>query len=133
MANKGFVAGSRATGFTLIEVMLALSIFALAALAAVKAASEHLNSIGYLQDKTFARFVASDRMSELSLETRWPPENNQTGMARNAEQDWYWHQQVEQTAISDFRMVTIRVNDQEFTDNDDLDSIFTLTQYVGRQ
>jgi len=133
MVNRGFVAASRATGFTLIEVMLALSIFALAALAAVKAASEHLNSIGYLQDKTFARYVAADRLALLSLETRWPPENNRTGVMRNAEQDWYWHQQVEQTAISDFRMVTIRVNDREFTDNDDLSSIFTLSQYVGRQ
>lgn len=119
-------------GFTLIEVMLALSIFGLAALAGVKAATDNLNSVGFIQDKTFARYVAANRLAVLSLSTRWPPENNETGSERNGDKEWFWQQQVQQTAMSDFRAVTIRVSDRPFTAEDD-SSVYSLTRYVGRR
>ncbi|RUO65948.1 type II secretion system protein GspI [Pseudidiomarina planktonica] len=122
----------RTLGFTLIEVMLALSIFGLAALAGVKAATDNLNSVGFIQDKTFARYVAANRLAELSLSTRWPPANNQTGSERNGDKEWFWQQQVQETAMSDFRAVTIRVSDRQFTEEDD-SSVYSLTRYVGRR
>ncbi|MEX1221519.1 MAG: type II secretion system minor pseudopilin GspI [Idiomarina sp.] len=119
-------------GFTLIEVMLALSIFGLAALAGVKAATDNLNSVGFIQDKTFARYVAANRLAELSLSTRWPPENNEIGSERNGEKEWFWQQQVQETAMSDFRAVTIRVSDREFSAEND-SSVYSLTRYLGRR
>lgn len=124
----------KAAGFTLIEVMLALAIFGMAALAAVKAATDHLSSVGYLQDKTFARYVASNRLAELSLTTTWPPANNVTGSEMMAGKEWFWQQQVAETAVGDFRAVNIRVSDQEFdADDDDQTSIYQLSRYVGRR
>ena len=55
-------------GMTLLEVMLALVILATAGLAVMKAASESLNNQAYLQDKTFALWVASNHLVELKLQ-----------------------------------------------------------------
>ena len=60
-------------GLTLLEVMLALMIFALAGTAAVKVATEHLNGVSQIENMTFATWVANNRLTQVQLETQWPP------------------------------------------------------------
>ncbi|MFM5136527.1 prepilin-type N-terminal cleavage/methylation domain-containing protein, partial [Aeromonas rivipollensis] len=43
---------ARARGMTLLEVMVALAVFAIAGLAVMKTASEHLSGLNYLEQKT---------------------------------------------------------------------------------
>ena len=94
-------------GFTLIEVMVALSIFALAAVASLQAASGHLSSITTLQDKMYAQYVASNRMAESRLEQRWPVRDNHSGTMAMGGQTWRWQQQVTETVTPN--VVAIRV------------------------
>ena len=103
-------------GFTLIEVMVALSVFSLAALAALQAASGHLTGLSALQDKTFAQYVASNRLAELSLEQKWPLEDKRSGQQEQADVTWYWQQQV-----------TVKV-----MKNEDGREHFRLTRYVRK-
>ncbi|MEP2652947.1 MAG: type II secretion system minor pseudopilin GspI, partial [Paraglaciecola sp.] len=49
------------SGMTLLEVMVALLIFALTATAIMKAASEHLTTVSQIEDITFATWVANNR------------------------------------------------------------------------
>ena len=63
-------------GLTLLEVMVALLIFALTGTAVLKAAGEHLSSVGQIESVTFANWVASNRLNQLQLDTTWPPKNN---------------------------------------------------------
>ncbi|MCP1339199.1 type II secretion system minor pseudopilin GspI [Idiomarina sp. M1R2S28] len=114
-------------GFTLIEVMVALSVFSLAALAALQAASGHLTGLSALQDKTFAQYVASNRLAELSLENKWPLEDKRSGQQEQAGVTWYWQQQVVETVTPNVVAVTVKV-----MKNEDGREHFRLTRYVRK-
>ncbi|WP_241971595.1 type II secretion system minor pseudopilin GspI [Idiomarina fontislapidosi] len=114
-------------GFTLIEVMVAIAIFAMAALAAVSAASGHLNSLSTIQQRTFAQYVAANRLTELNLATTWPIKDNQRGSERQGGVEWQWRQQVVETVTPNVVAVTIEVTqgEQDY-------QWARLTQYIRR-
>jgi general secretion pathway protein I len=59
-------------GFTLIEVLVALAIIAVAMSAAVRVAGLMTQSSGVLRDRSIAMIAAQTRMAELQLEGRLP-------------------------------------------------------------
>jgi general secretion pathway protein I len=63
---------SRESGFTLIEVLVALAIIAVAMSAAVRVAGLMTQSSGVLRDRSIAMIAAQTRMAELQLEGRLP-------------------------------------------------------------
>ena len=65
-------APSRESGFTLIEVLVALAIIAVAMSAAVRVAGLMTQSNGVLRDRSIALIAAHSRMAELRLEGRLP-------------------------------------------------------------
>ncbi|QHF45072.1 type II secretion system protein GspI [Pseudomonas sp. S35] len=60
-------------GFTLIEVLVALAIIAVAMSAAVRVASLMTQSNGLLRDRSLALLAAQGRLAELRLEGRLAP------------------------------------------------------------
>jgi general secretion pathway protein I len=62
----------RQAGFTLIEVLVALAIIAVAMSAAVRVAGLMTQSNGLLRDRSMALLAAQSRLAELRLEGRWP-------------------------------------------------------------
>ena len=65
-------APSRESGFTLIEVLVALAIIAVAMSAAVRVAGLMTQSNGVLRDRSIALIAAQSRIAELRLEGRLP-------------------------------------------------------------
>ncbi|VVO78227.1 hypothetical protein PS896_01701 [Pseudomonas fluorescens] len=65
-------ARSREEGFTLIEVLVALAIIAVAMSAAVRVAGLMTQSSGVLRDRSVAMIAAQSRMAELRLEGKLP-------------------------------------------------------------
>jgi len=63
---------SRESGFTLIEVLVALAIIAVAMSAAVRVAGLMTQSSGILRDRSVAMIAAQTRMAELRLEGKLP-------------------------------------------------------------
>lgn len=59
-------------GFTLIEVLVALAIIAVAMAAAVRVAGLMTQSNGLLRDRSIALLAAQSRLAELRLEGRLP-------------------------------------------------------------
>ncbi|AWL10624.1 Type II secretion system protein [Saliniradius amylolyticus] len=100
----------RNKGMTLLEIMVALVIFALTGSAVMKAATDHLTNVTTLKDLTFATWVANNRLTQLQLEQQWPPENNRSGTQQLAQQDWYWRQTVKETGDRQMRAVDIHVS-----------------------
>lgn len=62
----------RQAGFTLIEVLVALAIIAVAMSAAVRVAGLMTQSNGLLRDRSIALLAAQSRLAELRLEGRLP-------------------------------------------------------------
>ena len=97
------------SGMTLLEVLVALFIFALTGTAIMKAASDHLTGVGQIEDITFATWVANNRLTQLHIDTTWPVKNNQKGEQEMAGRKWYWQQRVKKTNDSDMVQVEVSV------------------------
>lgn len=67
---------------TLLEVMVALVVFAIAGLAVMKTASEHLSGLSYLEQKTLATWVVQNQLVQQRLEGSWPSDSWVEGMKR---------------------------------------------------
>jgi len=100
---------------TLLEVLVALFIFALTGTAIMKAASDHLTSVGQIEEITFATWVANNRLTQLHIDNTWPVKNNQKGEQEMAGRKWFWQQHVSKTNDKDMVQVLVSVGlDQEY-------------------
>jgi general secretion pathway protein I len=97
------------TGMTLLEVLVALFIFALTGTAIMKAASDHLIGVGQIEDITIATWVANNRLTQLHIDNTWPIKNNQKGEQEMARRKWYWQQRVMKTSDADMVQVEVSV------------------------
>jgi general secretion pathway protein I len=75
-------------GFTLLEVLVALAIFATAAISVMRAVSQHINTISYLEEKTFAAMVVDNQMANVMLANTTPQARE--GTQQLAGRTWYW-------------------------------------------
>ncbi|MEN2751425.1 type II secretion system minor pseudopilin GspI [Psychrobacter sp. FBL11] len=66
----------RESGFTLIEVMVALAILAVVAVAASRASSAYLSSVEVLRTRTLAHFVAQNAAADLRIQESWLTANS---------------------------------------------------------
>ncbi len=74
----------RARGFTLVEVMVALAIVAIALPAVLMALYQQVDDTAYLRDKTMAQMVAANKLAEMRLviaSTRVLSAGKDTGIA----------------------------------------------------
>ena len=63
----GLLASRASVGFTLVEVMVALAVVAVALPALLLTLSQQLDGLRYLEDRTQAQWVAANRLAELRL------------------------------------------------------------------
>lgn len=96
-------------GFTLLEVLVALAVLALALAAAVSAGAAYVGNQVYLQERTLAHWVARNVLIELQLEREWPSTGKREDTARMADRDWSWRATVAETPEQDMRRVDIEV------------------------
>jgi general secretion pathway protein I len=75
-------------GFTLIEVLVALAILAVALGALVKAGSEHTRNTYYLQERTLAHWVGQNLLARYEAGLLVPQRGSREGTLRQADQDW---------------------------------------------
>ncbi len=97
-----------AKGFTLLEVMVALAIFAVAAIAVTKVGMNFTQSIGQMNDRTFAHFVAMNELADMEINGSWP-EGTGEKMVDAQGQQWLVSHQVYNTISENVRRIEIRV------------------------
>ncbi|WP_233520553.1 type II secretion system minor pseudopilin GspI [Flocculibacter collagenilyticus] len=117
-------------GFTLLELLVALAVFAIAGTAVMHATSGHLQGVTLMEEHTLASWVAANRMAEVHIEKKWPPQNNKKGKLTMASREWHWLQNVKKTEDDSLRQVTVVVaaTENDLTDN----PIMSVTSYLGR-
>lgn len=85
-------------GFTLIEIMVAMAIIAIALASLMKASGNHTYSAAYLKAKTLAHYVAMNEVTRLQLSKEWPDLGSSNKSTEMAGIEWYWTREVEKTA-----------------------------------
>lgn len=101
-------------GFTLIEVMVALTIIAIALASLIKASGSHTNSAGFLKNKTLAHYVAVNEATQLQIEKAWPNTGTTNKSTEMANREWYWTREVIKGNLEDtIRSVTFTVYEDE--------------------
>lgn len=79
-------------GFTLLEVLVALAVLALALSAGIKGAGSNVENTAYLRDRTLAHWVAMNKMTELDVFQKYPaPDNTERGTSVLAGHEWHWN------------------------------------------
>lgn len=121
---------NKQSGFTLLEVMVALFIFAVSGTAILKTTAEHLNSVSQLEQITFATYVANNQLMRMSIQSEqsWPPKNNQKGKVEMVDRTWYWQQSVSNTIDEELKQVTVTVG----LDADYQGSITSVVTFVAK-
>ena len=84
----------RARGFTLIEVLIALTIVALSAGALLGAVTSSASNVIYLKEKTLAEWVALNRLTEVRIAVDMPVEGRRKGNTTMAGMRWEWEEEV---------------------------------------
>lgn len=100
---------NRARGFTLLEVLVALAIFALVAASVLGVSARSLQTAARLEDKTLAMWVAENQLTDMQLAPGAPSSGNQQGQVDFASRQWQWQSSVEDTSEPTMRRVTVWV------------------------
>jgi general secretion pathway protein I len=99
----------RMSGFTLIEVLVAVMIIALGLTALMTAVSSTARTSGYLRDKTLAQWIALNRLSEVRLNVTKFGQNTDIGEVDFANRKWHYDTRYFDTSIGSMKRVVVRV------------------------
>lgn len=98
-------------GFTLVEVLVALAILAIALAAASRSVALSTNSAMDHKLRVLAGFIAENRMSELAARRAWPGIGISEGLESQAGIEFRWRTEVLSTPHPWLRRVEIQVMD----------------------
>ena len=101
------------SGFTLLEVMVALLIVAVALGGAVKVIGNAAANSTRMNNKTFANWVALNQIAELRIGKEFPKIGEQKGDSEMAGRKWAWVQKSIKTDDDDIRRIEMSVWSEE--------------------
>ena len=116
----------RQRGFTLIEVVIALAIAALALTAATAAVSQMVDGANAMRERTYASWIAHNHIAELRLANQVPEVDTTTSDVTYADFEWSLETDITETGVENlFRVdVTVALSGSDYT-------IGTVTGFIG--
>ncbi len=115
------------TGFTLLEVMIALAVFAISAIALLSQSNQGITQARYLEEKSYALWIAENKLTELRLAQEWPPTGEKKNQVTQFDRQWSI-----KTAVSDTGEKSLRRVDVEVSRAGDQGSLSSLRGYIGQ-
>ena len=100
----------RLHGFTLIEVMVALAIVAFGLIAVFGQLNQSATAVTCLRDRSFAHWVAMNRIVELRLTGGFPAVGTRSHDVEMANQRWHYEVKISATEDDRLRRVDVTVS-----------------------
>lgn len=98
-----------ARGFTLVEVLVALAVLAIALAAVMHAMGQAIDTSTGLRDRTLALWVAQERATKYQMEHAWPAVDTSDGTTEFAGREWRWQDRVSSTPVPELRRIDIEI------------------------
>lgn len=108
------------SGFSLIEVLVALVVISIGMTAALSATSSSVDVLGHVERTTYANWVAENVLAEIKLEGI-ANTGELKGESTMAGRNWYWQAEIKPTFDTDVLQVRLRVSLNEEMENPDSD------------
>jgi len=121
----------RVRGFTLIEVLVALVIVTVGMSAVLATLTSSADTTGYLRDKTFAEWVALNRIAELRLQAQRVATGKSTGDMEMGGRKWHWEQEVTKLDVPGVQRIDVRVRDADAPRGDKGGWVVTVSGITG--
>ncbi len=96
-------------GFTLIEVLVALTIAAIALAAVSRTVIQAIDTTTALRDRQLALWVAQNQLARIRITREWPKADTTDGSATQMGREWTWKRKVITTPEANFRRIEIEV------------------------
>ncbi len=119
-------ARQRARGFTLLEVMVALLIIAIALTGVAEVMGAMLDNATTLRERTYASWIAQNKIVELRSTGTVPEVGRTSGDVEYAGGDWEWEAVVVETGIEELFRIDVSVSRADSDAN-----IRTVTGFIG--
>jgi general secretion pathway protein I len=107
--NPGCRNNASQHGFTLIEVVVALAIVVVSFMALYGVIMQMVNATILMQEKTFASWVAFDRITEFRLKGEFTADTKSNGIAEMAGSTWIYSIEVKSTGSENIRQLIVTV------------------------
>ncbi len=115
---------TRSRGFTLVEILVALAIVAVALAAGMRALAQSADNASALKARTLALWVAQNQLAAAQIAVPWPALGKSEGEAEQAGTRFQWRAVVGNTPNPSFRRIEITVADPQVPD-------YALARLIG--
>lgn len=115
-------------GFTLLEVLVAMTILAIALASIIKISANQSINTEHLRDKSLAHWVAMNQIAQLQLTQQWPSTGKKSGTEEMGLHEWHWQSIVSDTPDSRVRRIQINV----FRNRDDESPVTRLSSFLSQ-
>lgn len=120
------------SGFTLLEILVALAVLAIALGAITQSIGSATGNISYLRDKTYAHWVAMNRVAYQqmipAIKNTWPNIGIQDGVEDMGGHEWSYREITSETANINIRRVDVEVR----RDRSEKNPLVKVSVFLGR-
>ncbi len=120
------------SGFTLLEVLVALAIFAMAASVLMVSDGRAIRQTARIQDKIHASWLADTHLNRYYVEEIFPATGERSKTQTQSGRDWYIRDIISNTAQKNLRKVEVQVFQGTDKPDDKDQPIYRLTGYIRR-
>ncbi len=113
-------------GFTLIEVMVALTIVAFSLTAVAASMNQMIDAANTMRERTYASWIAQNKITEMRLANTLPEVSTTSGEVEYGYARWEWRAVVSETGVENFMRVDVSISP---VDSDYV--IRTVTGFIG--
>lgn len=102
------------SGFTLVEVLLALAVIAIALTALLKATAQNIENTHRIKEKTISHWIAMQGVSMIQLNLVQVNQSQESTQATTMlGQRWYWRAKISDTPNIKIQKITISVSQKQ--------------------